>query len=165
MVGDIIDRIIPQRNSPPATNPATFDTRNGHLVLDFDTTTQEIAIFKVFMPQTYGGNGITCYVTWAASTATTGTGGWDVTLERIGDGLQDIDADGFGTAQTITAATVPGTSGNTTTTSVTMADGTGMDSVAAGEWFRLRLRRDVANDTAAGDLELFGIVIREGTSL
>jgi hypothetical protein len=36
-----------------------------------------------------------------------------------------------------------------------------MDSLAAGEAFRLRIRRDVANDNAAGDAELLSVTMRE----
>jgi hypothetical protein len=85
-----------------------------------------------------------------------------VTFERVGNGSQDTDADGFATAQTITAATVPATSGNVLIQNVVCTAGaTGTDSVAAGEKFRLRVRRDVANDTAAGDAEIHAVVVRE----
>jgi predicted secreted Zn-dependent protease len=93
--------------------------------------------------------------------STTGTVGWDVTFEAIGT-AQDTDADGFATAQTITAATVSGTSGVLLVQSVTCTAGAaGTDSVAAGNKFRLRVRRDVANDTAAGDAEIHAVVVRE----
>lgn len=148
-------------NEPPATAYATLDTRNGHSVLDFDTTTQEAAVFTGVLPRNYAGGGITAYLHWAATTATTGTVGWDVAFERIGNGLQDLDVDGFGTAQTVVAATVPATSGNVAITSVTITDGANLDSVAVGETFRLRVRRDTANDTAAGDAELLAVHLIE----
>ena len=152
----------PPDNEPPSSNFATVDIRNLHPVLDFDDTTQEIAIFTGIMPRNYSALGITVYVHYAATTATSGTGGWDVTFERIGDGSQDIDADGFATAQTITAATVPATSGNVDILNVAITDGAaGTDSVAVGESFRLRIRRDVANDTATGDLELVMVELKE----
>ncbi len=150
----------PQANEPPASNFATLDTRNGHLVLDFDATTQETAIFSGVMPQHYTGGGITVIVYWSASSATIGTIGWDATFERTTG--QDIDSDGFATAQTVSAATVPATNGEVTSSSVTVTAGpSGTDSIAAGEAFRLRIRRDVANDTASGDAELWGVEIRE----
>jgi hypothetical protein len=148
-------------NAPPASNPATFDTENGTPVLEFDTTTQEIAIFLGVLPRHYASGGVTVYVHWAADTATTGTIGWDVAFERIGDGSQDITADGFASAQTVTAATVPGTAGLVDITNVAFTDGAQMDSVAVGESFRLRVRRDVANDSAAGDAQLLAVEIKE----
>jgi hypothetical protein len=153
----------PLANEPPASNFATLDTRNSHPCLDFDTTTQEAAVFTGLLPRSYGGGGITVYVHWAATSATSGTIGWDIAIERIGDGSQDTDSDGFASAQTVTAATVPATSGNVKITNVAITDGANMDSIAAGELFRLRIRRDVANDNAAGDAELFGIEVRETT--
>ena len=75
---------------------------------------------------------------------------------------QDIDSDGFATAKTITAATVPGTSGIINVSNVTLTAGaTDTDSVAAGEAFRIRLRRDVANDTATGDAEFYAMELKE----
>lgn len=159
--GNTLLTFHPFNNEPPSSAYATLDTRNGHPVLDFDDTTQEAAIFTGILPRHYGGGGITVYVHWAATSATSGTGGWDVAFERIGNGSQDIDADSFATPQTVTAATVPGTSGNVSITDVAIADGANMDSLAAGESFRIRIRRDVTNDTATGDLELIGIEIKE----
>lgn len=159
--GDTLCCFFPQDNEPPSSNFATLDTRNGHLVLDFDTSTQETAIFKGVLPRHYAGGGITVYLHWAATSATTGTIGWDVAFERIGDGSQDIDSDGFATAQTVTAATVPATSGHVDITNVAVTDGANIDSIAVGEAFRLRVRRDVASDTASGDAELLAVELKE----
>lgn len=147
---------------PPASNFATLAFRNVHPILQFDTTTQWTTYFIGVMPQRYTNNtGVTVYVTWTAATATSGTIGWDVTFERM-DPATDLDADSFATAQTITAATVSGTSGDTTITNVACAKGsTAMDSVVAGDTFRLRIRRDVANDTATGNAEIHSVEIRE----
>lgn len=148
-------------NEPPSANYATFDTRNSHPVLDFDDTTQETAIFTGVLPRNYSSGGITVYVHHAATSATSGTIGWDVAFERIGDSQQDIDSDGFATAQTITATTVPGTSGHVQINSVAISDGANIDSIAIGEAFRLRIRRDVANDSATGDAELIAVELKE----
>jgi hypothetical protein len=79
--------------------------------------------------------------------------------ERIVSGGIDIDADSFGTEQTITATTVSGTSGITTTTSVTFSQAQLPASLAVGDMYRLRVRRDVANDTAAGDAQLLQVAL------
>lgn len=160
--GDTLGLFKPQQNEPPSANYATLNTRNGHLVLEFDTTTQETAIFAGVMPRNYAGGGITAYVAWMAATATSGTIGWDVTFERDNDANHDLDADAWATAQTVTAATVDATSGKVKTTNVAITAGaTGTDSVAAGDHFRVRLRRDVANDTATGDAQLVGVELKE----
>jgi hypothetical protein len=159
--GNTLCCFFPADNEPPSSNYATLDLRNGHPVLDFDTTTQEAAIFTGVLPRHYAGGGVTVYIHYAMTSATTGTCGWDVSFERIGDAQQDIDSDGFATAQTVTAVTVDGTSGNADVVNVAVTNGANMDSVAAGESFRVRVRRDVANDTAAGDAELLAVEIKE----
>lgn len=152
---------FPQDNEPPSSAYATLDLRNGHPVLDFDDTTAEAAIFTGMMPTAYAGGGITVTVGYSATSATSGTIGWTVEFERIGDQQQDVDSDGFASAQTITAVTVPATSGNVDVVSVNISSGASMDNIAAGEQFRLRIKRDVANDNATGDAELHWIRVSE----
>jgi hypothetical protein len=149
-------------NEPPAATYALLSTRNGHPILAFDTTTQWAAIFTCLMPRNYvGTTGVTVYVHWTAATATSGTIGWDVAFERMSDATTDLDADSFATAATITAATVSGTSGIVTVTNVAITNGANIDGVVAGDSFRLRIRRDVANDNAAGNAEIMMIEIKE----
>jgi hypothetical protein len=152
---------FPQDNEPPSSNYATLDTRNGHPVLDFDSgATPEVAIFTGVLPRHYAGGGVTVYVHWSCD-ATSGTVGWLVSFERIGDGSQDIDSDGFASEKTVTAATVPGTSGHVDITNVAFTDGAEIDSIAVGEAFRIKIRRDTAVDTAASDANLVAVEIKE----
>lgn len=151
----------PIDNEPPSANYATLDLRNGRPVLDFDTATQEAAIFTGILPSDYAGGGVTVTLWCALSTATSGTVGWDVAFERTQVLTDDIDSDSFATAQVVTAVTVPGTSGQVLAMSINISDGANMDNLAAGELFRLRVRRDVANDTAAGDAELLRVALVE----
>jgi hypothetical protein len=148
-------------NEAPSSNYATLDTRNGHPCLDFDTTTQEAAIFTGVLPPDYLGGGITVTVFCSMTSATSGTVGWLVSIERINASGLDIDADSFATAQTITATTVPGTSGQVLAMSVNISNGANMDSLAAGELFRIKIERDVSNDTATGDAELLRVLMVE----
>ena len=160
--GDTLIIFTPLANEPPTSNYATLDTRNNHPCLDFDASTNESAIFSGIMPQSYAGTtGITVYLHYAMSTATSGDIDWDIALERIGDQQLDIDADSFAAVNSVDNTTVPGTSGNVDIVSIAFTDGADMDSVAAGEAFRLKVTRDAANDTAAGDAELFKVEIRE----
>lgn len=153
---DRVAVFTPADNMPPAANYATLDTRNGHSVLDFDTTTQEGAVFGGVMPNHYAGGSIRVTIWSSLTSAITGTLGWLVAFETL-NGL-DIDADSFAADQTATAATVPGTSGQPMTHQVTCTQAQA-DSIAAGDAFRLRIRRDVANDTAAGDAELLRVLV------
>ena len=160
--GDSLVIFTPQMNEPTATNPATPDLRNQHPVLDFDAATNEDAVFSSVMPQHYAGTtGVTVYIHYAMSTATTGDVDWDVAFERIGDQQLDIDADSFATVNSVDNTTVPGTSGNVDIVSIAFTNGADMDSVATGEGFRLKVTRDAVSDTATGDAELRFIEMRE----
>lgn len=158
--GNTLVTLYPADNESPSSNYATLDTRNGHPVLDFDDTTAEGAVFSFVLPRNYASGGITVYVGSSATSATTGTIGWTVEIERVGT-AQDTDSDSFATAATITAATVSGTSGIVTTSNVAITDGANIDSIAVGELCRIRIKRDVANDTATGDAELHFVEIKE----
>lgn len=154
----------PQQNEPPAANFATPDTRQAtypHLVLDFDATTNESAVFRGIMPRHYGGGGVTVYIHYAMTSATSGDIDWDVAFERVSDSQQDIDSDGFAAVQSVDNTTVPATSGQVDIVSVAFTNGAQMDSVAVGEAFRLRITRDAASDTATGDAELYAIELKE----
>ena len=160
--GNLIAEFGPLNNEPPTTAPATFDVRNDHPVLDFDAAADESAIFTVIMPQHYAGGGLTVKVHYAMSTATANGVRLDVAIEKIGDEQQDIDADGFAAVQSVTD-TVPATSGHVGVATVTFTDGAQMDSVVAGDAYRVKVTRDAdhAGDDATGDLELVGVEIRE----
>lgn len=152
--GDTLAIWVPQSNEPPASNPATIDLRNQHPVLDFDPSTNESAVFSGVMPRNYDGGGVTLYLHYAMSSATSGDVDWDAAFERIGDQQQDLDSDGFAAVNSVDNTTVPGTSGLVDIVSIAFTDGVDMDSVAVGEGFRLKVTRDAVSDTAAGDAEL-----------
>jgi hypothetical protein len=113
------------------------------------------------MPRSYAGGGLTVYLHYAMSSATSGDVDWDVAFERIGDQQQDIDSDSFAAVNSVDNTTVPGTSGNVDIVNVTFTDGADMDSVAVGEGFRMKVTRDAASDTATGDAELRFVEIKE----
>ncbi len=158
--GNTLSKFFPTDNRPPATNYATPDRRNGHDVLDFDDTTAEGAVFTDILPRNYAGGGITVYVHWSATSATTGNVGWTVEFEA--DSVQDIDSDGFASAQTVAGAAVNATSGKETISILAVSNGANIDSIVVGERFRLRLKRDVAaSGNATGDAEFSGLELKE----
>jgi hypothetical protein len=141
----------------PTTDFATHDLRNGHRVLDFDDATDESAIWTGLLPSGYGGGGLVVKVFWMAA-STSGTVQWDASFERMNT---DLDADSFASVSSATG-TANGTSGITTTTSITLADGAAIDSIAAGEVYRCKITRDVSvGSNMTGDAELLGISILE----
>ena len=149
----------PQANQPPTATYATPDTRNAVPVLDFDADADEYAIFGGVLGASYAGGGLTVEIYWTATSATTGDAVWTAEIERMNT---DLDADSFAAAQT-TTSTTNGTSGIITKTTITFTDGAQMDSLAAGEAFRIRIARDAnaAGDTMTGDAELHRVVVRE----
>jgi hypothetical protein len=155
---NIIGTWTPTQASFPATNYATLDTRNTHPVLDFDTTTAETAYFHGVVPSNYGTEGVTVEMWCAATTATSGTVGWLVAFEKL-DGL-DIDADSFASDQTVSTVTVPAASGEVFSNTANITDGANIDSIAAGDAFRIRITRNVAVDNAADDAELLLVQLR-----
>ena len=159
--GDTLIIFTPYQNEPPASNFATLDLRNLHPVLDFDATTSESALFRAVMPRSYAGGGITVYIHYALTSATTGTIDWDVAFERIGDQQLDIDGDSFAAVNSVDNTTVPGTTGLVDIVTIAFTDGADMDSVAVGELFRLKIARDSTNDDATGDGELLAVEIKE----
>lgn len=159
--GDTLAVFTPLHNEPPASGYATLDTRNSHPVLDLDAAANEDAVFSGVMPQHYAGGGVTVYLHYAMSSATSGDVDWDVAFERIGDQQLDIDGDSFAAVNSADNTVVPGTSGLVDVVSVAFTAGADMDSVAAGESFRLKVTRDAASDTATGDAELIKVELRE----
>jgi hypothetical protein len=143
-------------NQPTATAFATLDTRNSIAVLDFDDATDESAVFVSIIPEAASlGSGLKIRLHWMATTATSGNVVWDVSLERM---TTDLDSDSFDTIASGTAA-ASGTSGILTVTEITL---TTIDSVTAGDGFRLKVTRDAnnASDTMTGDAELVVCEVR-----
>ena len=160
--GESLLIFTPTNNEPPASNHARLDSRNQHPVLDFDADINESAIFSAVMPRNYAGTtGLTVYIHYAMSAAVSGDVDWDVAFERIGDGQQDIDSDGFAAANSVDNTTVPGTSGHVDVVNITFIDGADMDNIAVGEGFRIKVTRDAVSDSAANDAELLFVEIKE----
>ncbi len=150
----------PFANEPPSSNYASMNLRNLHPVLDFDDSTNESAIFTGILPKQYSGGGVTVYIHYCMKSAVADVIQWDVSFERIGEEVLDIDSDSFATAQSGND-TVPGTSGHVGVIAVSFTDGAQMDALVAGESFRIKVTRNAATDTAVGDAQLVAVEIRE----
>ncbi len=160
--GDLLAGFTTQCNEPPSSNAATPDVRNGHPVLDFDDSTDESAVFTGWMPWHYGGGGITVYavVSFAIDINAAHEGQLEISFERIGDGQQDLDTEGFAATRELTVG-VSSVSGQTRVGSVAFSDGAEIDNIAAGELFRVKVRCDTSDSTFTGDLELLALILRE----
>lgn len=156
--GETLLEFLPYNNEPPAANYATLDNRNGQPCLDFDGAANEEAIFSGVVPSHYAGGGFTVVLHVGFTSATSGTANIECSVER---GTTDKDADSFAT-MTDASAVPNGTSGIETQVSIALAN---MDSIVAGDHFRLKVRRDAngtnGTDDIASDMELYSIEIRE----
>lgn len=160
--GDTLLIFTPLSFEPPSSVPATPNLRNGHPILQFDAATKWAAIFSGILPRHYSGAGLTVTIIWTAATATSGNVIWNSSIEREDTGT-DLDADSFASAQAAAAAACSATSGAPAYTNITHSSGANMDSLAAGEGFRLKIERDAAagGDTMAGNAEIMAVEIRE----
>lgn len=162
--GDTMAVFLPYQNEPPSSNYATLDLRNGHPVLDFDGSTDEEAVFTGILPRAYSGSGLTVYLHIMFTSATTGNAYWQAAFERIDDASLDLDADSFASFQGA-AGNPNAASGKTTLVTIAFTGGSQMDSLAAGELYRLKIRRDAdgtaGTDDVTTDAELVGIEIKE----
>ena len=162
--GDTLAVFTPLHNEPPATLYATLDIRNAHPVLDFDGAADEEAVFTGILPRHYAGGGLTVYLHVMFSSAVSGNAYWQAAFERMDDGTLDTDADSFAAFQGA-AGNPNGTSGVMTLVTIPFTSGAQMDSLAAGEMFRLKIRRDadgsVGTDDVTTDGELVSCEIKE----
>lgn len=151
-------------NQRPSSAFATNITRNSHAALAFDGSTDEEAIFAHTLPSNYAGGGLTIETFWSFTTATSGSLRVQTSIERIDLSSLDIDADSFATANSA-GGTAPATSGQVIKVTTTHASGAEMDSLAAGEPYRLKIRRDAdgtsGTDDITTDAELLRVVVKE----
>lgn len=145
---------------PPAANYATMDTNNSHLVGSFAAAVSSYLMFEGVLPRNYAGGGLTLTLWWLAASATSGTCQWAAAIERHQDGTTNLTSDDFAAEQSA-APTAPGTAGIVKATTIAFTNGAQMDSLAAGEAFRLKVRRNNTGDTMTGAAMLLKVEIKE----
>lgn len=150
----------------PDTNPAAYVVIEGTgspvsyaEVLLFDATTEESAYWQFRLPTGYGSSPVLT-LGYSMVSATTGSVRFEALLVAITPGdSQDVDTKNF--ASTNSAGnTVAGTAGYLKEFTITL---TNADSMAAGDYVRLLVRRDAdgttGTDDATGDCELRYVLI------
>lgn len=132
--------------------------------LGFDASTVETARTRaVRMPTAYTGSGtLKADIYYAMASATANKVDFEVSVEAVTPAdATDLDAgESFDTANAANE-TVPATAGYLSKLTVTL---TNKDSVAAGDYVRLKLERDAddgTDDTATGDARVLLVVLRE----
>jgi len=156
------DMFTGQSGAYPTRDLRIDDGNNPHVVLDFPDDETVRAVSKTLvMPQHYGGGGVTLYfhVMFSTDTNTGHTAEIDAAFEN--GASQDADVDGFAAANTTTVAP-NGTCGVETEATIAFTDGADMDSVGAGDPFRVYFERDHdGSDDASGDMEFKSLELRE----
>lgn len=144
----------------PATNFPQLTIINRRPVLAFDATTNETCYWTAVIPQGWTGT-VTAVVNYIMASAITGDVDVDIAVEAVTAGdATDLDATtSFDTVNSTDNTTVPGTAGYLGQISVTLSN---MDSAAVGDYVRFSLARDAASDTAAGDMYVLAVEIRDG---
>ena len=147
----------------PATSYATFDVRAGGStpaeavpVYDYDDTSAEYLDLYCRL-EGYDGGGLTVTLDWSATSATSGAVVWGAAVRRIADDAEDVDSSHSYDFNDASADTAASASGERSRATITFTDGADMDSLADGEAFVLRIRRDPTNgsDNLTGDAELW----------
>jgi hypothetical protein len=125
-------------------------------------TADESAYFVGIAPQGMTGTA-TLIVTYRMASATTGSVRFEALVEAITD-ADAVDTDSASSFDTTNSAgaTVPGTAGYIDQLSITL---TNKDSIAAGDYFRIQLRRDqdgtTGTDDATGDAQVLAVELQQ----
>jgi len=159
-------RFTPLDNQPPTSAYATLDTRtSGVAVLDYDQAALESAIFVGCLPEAaVTTSGLKVRLAWTADTVTnTDAVVWAIQWQKI-DTATDLDADAFSNTVTATAA-ASGTAGVPVITEITITGTANLDSIVAGDFYRIKISRDGTNasDTLTNDACLVAVEIRDAT--
>lgn len=116
------------------------------------------AVWCCYLPLTYSGKGLEVELHIAGSTGSATDATFEVSIERMVDG-QDMSGSSFAAANSVNI-TMNATAERKASGTVTFTDGADMDSLAAGECFRILIARPTG-DTYAGDVRLYRAVINE----
>jgi hypothetical protein len=142
----------------PTSNPGVIDNAENHTRILFDASTQECVVWQFLMPPDYG-TGLQARALYAMTSATSGGVAIDTSIMATtpGDAV-DVNTESYASLNTCTDAAVPATAGFLDTIVCTQ---TNTDSLAAGDLTKFKFCRAPANatDTAAGDLELYGLML------
>lgn len=144
---NIIATLTPENFKSDNRSHAVLGYRNNHPVLIMPDGTISRATATGWLSDRYDGGQIDVIVAWMAD-SDAGNARLEVSIERLENAGTDVDADAYGTAEAQTIA-VPATSGVIKYSTWNLTAGE-LDSLVAGEMFRLMIRR-IANDADATD--------------
>lgn len=162
--GEVVANVL--RPQPPATSSATWDTRAGGStpnevveVWDFDASSQEYMDYRGRL-KGYGGGGLTVRLAWSASSATSGNNEWEAAFRAFPDDTEALGSSHSYSYQAVIGA-APSASGEVSYDSIPFTNSQ-IDSLADGEEFILRIRRDTTTaSNMSGDAELWSVLVYE----
>lgn len=155
------------RTIQPATTFAREDVRPGAStpaenfpVYLFNATTDDHLDFYCRLFVNYTGGGLSVALPWAADSATSGNCVWAAAIRAMVDDTDDMDVSHTYDYNSITVAAASA-AGEIVYDPITFSSGADMDSLAAGEYFVLRVKRDAdnASDTMTGDAYIIPAVV------
>lgn len=133
--------------------------------LAFDAAAQESSLTPAIqLPAAYTGSGtLKADIHYMMASATSGTVNFEVSVEAFTEAdAVDLDAGTSFDSVNSGSETVPGTAGYLSVMTITL---TNKDSVAAGDYVRLKVDRDGddagSDDSATGDAYVLLVVLRE----
>jgi hypothetical protein len=168
--GDSLFTLTPMARSGPASSAAALDVIAGTStpaesvpVLAFDASADEHADFKVILPYTYAGGGLTFRIAWTSMTSTASNVIWGIAIRAFPDDAEDLDSTAHTYDYNEATAAAPSATCETVYDSIAFTNGADMDSWAAGDEAIIRIRRngDDASDTLTGDAAIVSILCRE----
>lgn len=149
----------------PSSGGCSRGVTQNRPYLAFDAAAQESSLSPAFqMPAAYTGSGtLKVDIHYIMASATSGTVNFEVSVEAVtAADATDLDAGESFDSVNSGSATVPGTAGYLGVMTITL---TNKDSVAAGDYVRLKVDRDGddagSDDSAAGDAYVLLVVVRE----
>lgn len=137
----------------PTTNPARIDAGETNWRLLFDDTTAQNAVQQFRMPSNYGSSPV-LKIQYSMASGVTGTIAFNVSVMAVTPGdAADINTESYDTANS-GSETVAGTAGYLKELSIALANA---DSLAAGDFAKIKLERNATGDTSAGDAEVVAV--------
>jgi hypothetical protein len=133
-------------------------------VVAYDDTTQEYMDFRAVLPASYDGGGLTVIIGYTAAETSTDVVDWEAAIRRVADDAEDLDTTAHSYDYNGVVDTAPSAVGEVAYATITFSDGADMDSLAASEYFILRVTRDPTPDSGTdvtGDASIHFIEIRE----
>ena len=148
----------------PTSGYADRGFKGDRPALRYDPSSDECAYFEGVLGSGYNGGGLTVDLFWSSDAGvTTGATGWLTAFERYESTL-DLTSSGFASNNSI-STTTSGTAERLVTSTIAHTDGAQIDSLAAGEGFRLRVCRDgdgsTVTDSMTGDAFLYKVDVKE----